>query len=218
LLKVLRKLEVFDSLRVLFGSIAACGPIFIWSVLVLFLFQIVVGLGLNSFLMDFVRNSDNPIEARLSVFSYFGTFSRSILTMWELTLGNYAGICRVLVDDVSELYGFVVVSYKVVVGFAIIRVISGVFLHETFKTAASDDELMVVQKKRAQEKHGRKMKRLMMEADASSDGYLEREELKKVLGRPDVKTCLPLRSWTWTMWTFCSIYWIMAMATFRRLN
>merc|ERR1712137_576271 len=113
-----------------------------------------------------------------------------MLTMWELTLGNYAAIGRVLVDDVSEIYGFVVIMYKVFVGFAIIRVISGVFLHETFKIAASDDELMIVQKKRAQQKHARKMQRLMRAADQSGDGALEREELRNVLACPDVKTWL----------------------------
>merc|ERR1712007_51981 len=159
LVKLVKRMEAFDSLRVLFGSLCACGPVFLWSVLVLFLLQVVVGLSLGGFLSDFIADSDNPIDARISVFTYFGTFSRCILTMWELTLGNYAGICRTLVNDVHELYGYAIVLYKVVVGFAVIKVISGVFLHETFKTAASDDELMIVQKKRLQEKHGRKMKR-----------------------------------------------------------
>merc|ERR1719240_630291 len=144
LIKLVKKLEAFDSLRVLFGSIGACGPIFVWSVLVLIIFQMVVGLTLSSFLTNFINNTDKPIDARTTVFGYFGTFSRSMLTMWELTLGNYAGICRTLVDEVHELYGFAIVVYKVVVGFAVIRVIIGVFLHETFKTASSDDELMIV--------------------------------------------------------------------------
>lgn len=110
--------------------------------------------------------------------------------MWEVTLGNYAAISRTLVNDVSELYGYVITVYKVVVGFAIIRVISGVFLHETFKTAAMDDELMIVQKRRTQQKHARKMARLMKEADESNDGCLQREELKTILSYRDVKTWL----------------------------
>merc|ERR1712107_76232 len=104
--------------------------------------------------------------------------------------GNYAGICRTLMNDVSEVYGYIVTLYKVVVGFAIIRVISGVFLIETFRSAASDDELMVVQKKRTQSRHARKMARLLREADESNDGFLQRDELKKVLSNHEVKTWL----------------------------
>jgi len=78
----------------------------------------------------------------------------------------------------------------VAVGFAIIRVIAGVFLIETFRTAASDDELMVVQKRRTQTRHARKMARLLREADESNDGFLQRDELKKVLSNHDVKTWL----------------------------
>jgi len=178
------------GLRVLFGSIGACGPVFIWSILVLCIFQMVVGLTLLSFLSNYINNEDNPIETRTLVFAYFGTFSRSIITMWELTLGNYAAICRILVDNVSELYGFVITAYKITVGFAVIKVISGVFLHETFKTASSDDDLMIVQKKRLQQKHARKMDRLMKQADESGDGALDRDELKKILSMSDVKIWL----------------------------
>jgi len=186
--KLARSLEAFDSLRVLVGSIKSCIPILLWAAIVLFLFQVVTGMFLTSVLMEFVEDPEQPLEPRMAVFGFFGTFSRSTLTMWELTLGNYAGVCRVLVDDVNELYGFFIVLYKLIVGFAMVRVISGVFLHETFKTAASDDDLMVVQKMRAQHVHGSKMKRFMRKADSSGDGSLQREELKKVLCNPKMKT------------------------------
>merc|ERR1712007_236866 len=55
------------------------------------------------------------------------------------------------------------------------------------KTAASDDELMIVQKKRLQQKHASKMMRFMKEADESNDGLLQRDELKKICAIPDVK-------------------------------
>jgi len=94
------------------------------------------------------------------------------------------------VDDVDEWYGFFIILYKLIVGFAIVRVISGVFLHETFKTAASDDDLMVLQKMRAQQRHGSKMRQFLSKADSSGDGTLHREELKKVLFNPVVKMWL----------------------------
>merc|ERR1711920_449139 len=77
-----------------------------------------------------------------------------------------------------------------VVGFAVVNVISGVFMHETFKVASSDDDLMVVQKKRATEKHVMKMRNLLSQADTSNDGIVEREEWREALQRDSVRTWL----------------------------
>jgi len=167
-----------------------CGPIFLWSVIVLFMFQVVVGLTLNNILMSFLENSENSLESRKDVWSYFGTFSKTILTMWELTLGNYAPVSNLLVVNVGEVYGYVITTYKVCVGFAVVKVITGVFLHETFRTANSDDELMIMQKRRSKSKHVKKMLQFLTAADDSNDGVLQREELKKILENPDMKVWL----------------------------
>lgn len=45
------------------------------------------------------------------------------------------------------------------VGNAVMGVISSVFLHETLKSAATDDDLMLMQWKRSEKKHVKKMQR-----------------------------------------------------------
>merc|ERR1712007_354357 len=131
-----------------------------------------------------MESPHNPVEQQRQMFRYFGTFSRTMITMTELTLGNFVPVMRFLSENVNELYGYMIVVYKMIVGFAIVRVIGGVFLHETFKTVASDDELMVVQRKRSKKKHVEKMKRLVKTADKSQDGTVSREEFQTVLEDP----------------------------------
>jgi len=126
----------------------------------------------------------------VQAFLLFGTFSRTMITMTELTFGNFIPVLRSLADEVNEWYGHGVLIYKITVGFAVIRVIAGVFLYETFKTASSDDELMVVQKKRAQQKHAQKMERLLKEADSSHDGNIQRDEFQNLLKDVTVRTWL----------------------------
>ena len=36
------------------------------------------------------------------VYTYFGTFSRSLLTMFEITLANWPPVCRALTENVTE--------------------------------------------------------------------------------------------------------------------
>merc|ERR1711870_203096 len=63
-------------------------------------------------------------------------------------------------------------------------------MHETFKVASSDDEMMVAQKRRQNLLHVAKMDRLLKEADVSGDGFIQREEFAEVLQKPAVRTWL----------------------------
>merc|ERR1740130_2533764 len=125
-------------------------------------------------LVDYMSNDANPREGRELLYGYFGTFTRS-----EMTLANWVPVSRALQDYVNEWYGLFMLIYKFTVGFAVVKVITGVFLHETFKVASSDDELMIVQKQRATQQHEQKMMRLFTQVDKSNDGLLSRQELKE---------------------------------------
>jgi len=113
-----------------------------------------------------------------------------MITMTELTLGNFIPVARFLTETIDEGYGLGILVYKVVVGLGVLRVLAGIFLHETFKAAASDDELMVVQKRRVQEKHREKMMRLFNAANPAGKGYIRRHQFANLLQDPKVKTWL----------------------------
>merc|ERR1712137_245680 len=98
-----------------------------------------------------------------------------------LTLANWIPVCRLLVDNVNMAAGYGVLVFKVVVGFAVVRVVVGVFLLETFKTASTDDELMAAQARRSQGLHASKMSRFLREADKDGDGYIQEGEFKHYL-------------------------------------
>merc|ERR1712137_819915 len=137
-----------------------------------------------------MKDANNPIELRRQIFKNFGTFSRSMITMMELTMGNFMPVCELLIEHVDEMYGHLVLVYKMAIGFAVISVIRGVFLHETFKAASSDDELMVMQKKRAQKKHEKEMMRLFDQANVSSEAGIQRSEFQDLLQDDTVRVWL----------------------------
>merc|ERR1712137_461120 len=90
---------------------------------------------------------------------YFGTFTRSMMSMSELTLSNWMSPTRKLV-------------------------------HESFKVANSDDDLMIVQKRRMIHKHRTKMVKLLKETDRTSDGMVDRAEFQTMLQDVNLKTWL----------------------------
>merc|ERR1719276_840585 len=80
-----------------------------------------------------------------------------MITMFEITMASWVAPCRLLIDNVGEPYAIFFVVYKCVVGFAVLKVITGVFLHETFRCAGLDDDLMIQNRRRMRSKFRAKM-------------------------------------------------------------
>jgi hypothetical protein len=80
--------------------------------------------------------------------------------------------------------------HKMSIGFSVVGVINGVVLQETFKVAATDDVIMVRQKKRLAEIGRSKMVTLFTALDSDGSGTLDLEEFKVIAVDPDVKMWL----------------------------
>merc|ERR1711879_433921 len=109
-------------------------------------------------------------EVQTRVFKYFGTFTHAVLTMFEITLANWIVPCRLLSENVSEWYALFFIVYRGAVMFALIRVITAVFLAETTRRANSDDNIAFGNKHRTKEAYCRKLKEIFEELDSSGDG------------------------------------------------
>merc|ERR1712046_424827 len=119
-----------------------------------------------------------------------GTFSRAMLSMFELTLANWPPICRLLSEKWSEWFMLLAMLHKLSIGFAVIGVINGVLMQETFKVANSDDGIMERQKKRAGRLHREKMKKLFSVGDANVDLKVDKDEFECLVREPYVKSWL----------------------------
>merc|ERR1719336_1029784 len=158
-----------------------------------------MALILSQFLQEFYFKGEygqgvlsQEMEARHhQVFTYFGTFNRAYFSMCELTLANWPVAIRVLAENSSEWFFWFGMAYKLSIGFAVIAVVQGVFMQETFKVAQMDDVLMVMQKDRAAKLQTLKMKRFLVEADTvDEDGQISRVEWYSILSDPQVRLWL----------------------------
>ena len=190
LLRLVRTVQMFDVLRILIGSLRASFSVLMWSLVVLVLIVLSTALVLNFALEDYIADKSNPIEARKEVFELFGSCSRSAVTAFEMTLGNWVVPLRELQENVSEWYGLVILVYVCVVSFAIIQVTRAVFMEQTFRVAASDEDLVIMKEERAIEKHIRDMSRFFTEGDESGNGFLSLDEFKSITADPRVKAWL----------------------------
>jgi Ca2+-binding EF-hand superfamily protein len=190
LLRLVKRIQAFDSLYLMTTAMMGSMSVLAWTVVMLVLVQMLIAMMLQQFCQPFIVDTLNPIEARHEVFLYYGSFARSMLTMFELTLGNWMPPCRALVENISEWYMLIILAHKLIIGFSCVGVITGVFIQETFKVATTDDKIMLMQKERAVRTHTKKMKALFAYADQDGSGELDREEWKAVVEQPEVKTWL----------------------------
>jgi len=191
LVRVVRQIRSFDALFLMTTAIQSSATVLFWACALLLMLQVLIALLLNQGLhMIYFGNNSYSQTAQQEVFEYFGTFSRSVLSTFEMTLANWPPVCRLLLENVSEWFMIICIFHKLTVGFAVIGIINGVFIQETFRVAANDDFIMMHEKDWQQKTHSRKMRRLFEAGDASGDGYLDRKEFLALLDHAEARIWL----------------------------
>eukprot|EP00930_Biecheleria_cincta_P047915 TRINITY_DN33315_c0_g1_i1.p1 TRINITY_DN33315_c0_g1~~TRINITY_DN33315_c0_g1_i1.p1 ORF type:complete len:487 (-),score=103.47 TRINITY_DN33315_c0_g1_i1:217-1647(-) len=182
LVKIARAVQGFDSLVVMTTALQGSLFALIWVFVLLLCIQMLFALLLGQLLTIYIdTDPDLTEETRLKIFEYFGTFPRATLTMFELTLGNFAPVARVLQEHVSQAMVVFNLFHKVTFGFACVGVVNGVFMQETLKVAQNDDSMMMRTVQNRKRQHAKKMHDFFQYADNSGDGSITKDEWTHVL-------------------------------------
>jgi len=190
LVRLVKHVRSLDALSLMTTALQSSALVLLWSCILLFMIQAVFAFCINQLLDLFYFGGDHPQQEVEDVFIYFGSFSRALLSTFEMALANWPPVCRLLMENVSEWFMVLCLLHKLTVGFAVIGIINGVFIQETFRVAAQDDFIMMHQKESAARTHMVKMERLFKAGDASGDGYLDIEEFMILMQNVEVKTWL----------------------------
>jgi hypothetical protein len=137
-------------------------------------------------LEDWLADAE-PSDASRKVFIYYGTFTRSFVTMFEIVIGNWAPPCRLLTDNVGEHYGYLVLIYRLVTGLSVINIISAVFLQKTMNTMSQDTDIMLSERIRTEKQFKVNIEKLFQMFDVDGDGVVTRSEVKNEMRDPDVR-------------------------------
>jgi hypothetical protein len=199
-LRVVKTIQAFDSLYLMVSAIRSSFSALFWSSAVLLLTEMMLALILNLLLEGYWSDAGIEEEKRVLIYQYFGTFTRALQTMTEMLLGNWYGVTRLLTENVSEWYMIFGIAHQLVLGFAVIEVITGVFLHQTFTVANMDDSIMMNEMKHAMKEQARKIDRFFSAADTDGSGSLDKEEFEEVIAKDNVRDWLsamglPVHTW-----------------------
>ncbi|CAE7352887.1 Catsper1 [Symbiodinium sp. CCMP2456] len=187
LTKALRMFSVavgHAPLQLLVKCLEASRGMLFWSFCLLSLLQLLAGVVVSMLAAPYLLDDRNDGLMKEEVFRYYGTFSRTFLTMFEIMFANWGPACRVLVDNISEWFALFFLLYRCVFGFAVLNVVNSVFVQQTMKTATSDEELAFKQKEKDIAQYNRKVRKLFQTIDSSGDGAINLEEFEKLVQSP----------------------------------
>ena len=186
-IRMVRSLRFFRGLRVLVKACQCFLPSLCWSMVLLGIFMSMGALVLGNMLHSFVSDSDMIYEDRVWIWERYGTAYRAMYTLFEITMaGNWPVSARPVLNKVSHVYVIFFVLYITLVVFAIIRVISAVFLKDTLDAAQNDMQQQVVDKVLKKTEFMNKLEGIFRAIDENGTGIITEERLTKVLDIPKV--------------------------------
>ncbi|CAE7500791.1 Scn11a, partial [Symbiodinium pilosum] len=189
--RMVRSLRFFQGLRVLVKACQCFLPSLCWAMVLLLIFMSMGALMMGNLLQDFVASEDMDFEDRKWVWMRYGTAYRAMYTLFEITFaGNWPTSARPVLEKVSQFYVFFFVPYITLVVFAVIRVISAVFLKDTLDAAQNDAEQLVVDRLRKKAQYVAKLESIFMAIDETGDGIISEERLNLILQNPKVAAYL----------------------------
>eukprot|EP00927_Polykrikos_kofoidii_P013338 TRINITY_DN15807_c0_g2_i1.p1 TRINITY_DN15807_c0_g2~~TRINITY_DN15807_c0_g2_i1.p1 ORF type:complete len:546 (-),score=54.64 TRINITY_DN15807_c0_g2_i1:9-1574(-) len=176
-----------DSLFMLVRTLSGCCSTLAWSFLALSIVQISAALVMTESIRMYLETTKDDEQIVWHVYSYYGTFTRTLLTMHEIFLANWAPACRVLVNNVSEYYTIFFIVYRCIFGFAVLNVVNATFVQHSMKIASLDTEVMLLRKEREIEDMANKLRSVFNQIDSSGDGRISWDEFENALSEPSIK-------------------------------
>jgi len=174
----------------LIKCIRASVSILFWSLLLLMMIQCMIGMLASQLSQQYILDLTKPEEKLTELYMYFGSFTRSYITMFEIHMANWAKPCRLIVETLGEFVGDLFIFYRCIMGFALMTVIGAVFVQQTMSVVQNDNDIMILKKQKEAESYEKKFKLFFATLDKDADTKLSREEFNEVKVDPELTVWL----------------------------
>lgn len=190
-IRMVRSFRFFRGLRGLVKACQCCLPSLCWSMVLLAVFMCMGGLIMGNLLQDFIKDESNAMEDRQWVWQHYGTCYRATYTLYEMTFaGNWPVNARPVLEKVSHAFVIFYLLYITIIVFAVIRVISAIFLKDTLDEAHNDAQQLVLDRLKKKADYVQRLEGLFRTIDDSGQGMITEERLQEMLDNPKVKAYL----------------------------
>eukprot|EP00490_Sorites_sp_Unknown_P014365 CAMPEP_0114642096 /NCGR_PEP_ID=MMETSP0191-20121206/2636_1 /TAXON_ID=126664 /ORGANISM="Sorites sp." /LENGTH=215 /DNA_ID=CAMNT_0001854237 /DNA_START=249 /DNA_END=896 /DNA_ORIENTATION=+ len=113
--------------------------------------------------------------------------------MFEITFsGSWPSRVRIVTEKVSGWYAIPFLFYIAFVVFAVIKIVTALFLKETLHSAANDADMMLEDSERISKNYQQKLEGLFRLADNDGDGHLTLQEFMETMNLQSVQHYLKI--------------------------
>jgi len=191
ILRILRLFRVFTPLRFLVLAMVESTKALLWPMVLLGIVISMGGFAMCQLVVEFVNDEDVDYEVRRWTFHYYGTTSRSVRTMYEATMsGCWPNYTKNLIDRLSSTFFIFWFGYVTLVVFAMIRVITALFIRETLASAANNKEVQAEEAQKKRAANAKKLRDMFTMIDESGDGKISEEEMTHLVQNTDAMALL----------------------------
>mmetsp|Transcript_54406 Transcript_54406/g.121747 ORF Transcript_54406/g.121747 Transcript_54406/m.121747 type:complete len:569 (-) Transcript_54406:306-2012(-) len=185
--RVIRVLKAFRELRLMVASIVSSARNLLWVIMVLCVMLYVFGISFTSAVAMELESLPKDAEGTEDLRRYFGSLSSSILTLYSSMSGGedwtvYYHVLERLPWPYQTLFLFFV-TFAV---FAVVNVVTGVFVDTAIEKNQSDKELAVQEELRNKRLRMNWIRDVFSELDSSGDGTVTQEEFESQLNHEAV--------------------------------
>ncbi|CAE7358315.1 Kif21a [Symbiodinium sp. CCMP2592] len=183
------KVQSLASLQMLIKGTASGFRLLCWAGLLLVVLTTCSGALISSSLFDFWLDDQVYLEDRQLVAAFFGTFARSTIQMFSCLI-DWTEMTLVLGEKHSYWYSIPLITYWFVAGFALLQVVSAVFVNIVMANVREEAAAETKKKLDVQEDCRRSLIELFHKLDVSGNGRISLVELTGILESQELQECL----------------------------
>merc|ERR1712048_1412466 len=157
--------------------LSRAGDSLIWGLVLVSILICACGIVLTEIVQGLIEDEAMSLETRRWAYTHFGTTSHACWTLFESTLtGSWVRFSRRTIDELSVLFAIFWVLYIIFVNFAVIRIISAMFLKQTMAVANADAESLAIAANKRMNQYCEELLAIFRIADADGTGTISKEE------------------------------------------
>lgn len=179
---ILDQLDYSNELHLLLASMHGSVRSLCWSALFIVVPMYVFGMAITQLVEEFRIQSDVPERNLSDLLRFFGTLDRSMLTLfWAIAGGlSWAEATQTLSDFGFVLTGLAFVFYVATMSFAILNVLTGVFVNSASIAANCEKDRKMLEI----------LRKIFLQVDYDQSGNLTQNEFQSLLKHKDITMCL----------------------------
>lgn len=187
--RVVRIMKFIHPLRVLLICIRSSLGALFWSMILVTVIQSIAAVAITQVIHEFLVDESKDLKLRQEVFHWFGRWSHSMLTMFQLSLspGAWATPGRLLMFEVDPLYALFFIPYVWGVSFAIIRVTAAMFVQQTMAATSKDEDIVFQAALRKHDNDVKQIREMFETADQSGERKLSIDDFNVLFQNPRTK-------------------------------